>query len=548
MDRLGHLAACDTVRSGDLTLYSDATLFERNALSEKLQLPLESSDGQLILAAYRRWGRDCAAHLNGDFRFIIEDRANDAVLAVVDHMAVRPLFYAETPSGLVFSSSTRALVDHLGGEPALNEQRVANLLINFMSWSATETLCRDIHKVPFAHSIAWHGAVKSLRRYWHPSDAQPLDLPDAAAYVERGREVLGAAIRDRAINQASLGAHVSGGLDSCAIAGLSTQMRRDAGLSDPIGLAWQSWSSNDPPDTEGGWIASFHRKSRINVVAAVPTTEDALGLLRLDLAADYNAGNLFNEIAVQRAAREQGIGLILSGLGGDEALTFNGKYMASHHARRGRLVPLARLHPSGGMRGLAAGIVQAAREVLDRGELVVEPSKMRKTLASDALLARVIVEPSWRAHTGNPRGHQIDRLSQGYLSERIEVLAQSGERHGIRYSFPMLDRRVLEFALGAPVELYWQGKTRRWLFREMMRGVLPETVRLNQNKREPLRVGLVQDAVIPALREAGALIAQRSDFCRAELLDMDRLRAQLLAPENAKGFAHLRLAVQLLDW
>ena len=548
MERLGFLAECETLTAGDATIYADATLFERETLSGRLDLPLDTSNCALILAAYRRWGRDCAAQLNGDYRFVIEDHAAGSVLAAVDHMAVRPLFYAETGTGLVFSSTVRALVDHLGGAPKINEQRVANLLVDFISWSASETLCEGIHKVPFAHTMEWRDGKTTARRHWQPATIAPLTLSSTSAYVERGREVFRAAIRDRALIDAPLGAHLSGGLDSSAIAVLSNTMRREAGLSDTVGFAWQPWDKADPPDTEGGWIAAVQARSGMDVIAAVPKTDDALELLRLDLVADYNVGNLFNETAVQRAAQSRGIGLILSGLGGDEALTFNGRYMASHLARRGQLLSLARLHPSGGIRGLAAGVVQAGREMLDNRQMAVEASKMRKTLASEALLSRVEIEPSWRAHAGTPRGHQIDRLTQGYLSERIEVLAQSGERHGLRYSFPMLDKRVLEFALSVPVELFWQRNVRRWLFREMMQGVLPDNVRMNHVKFEPVRAGAIMDVVTPALRQAGHIIEQKNDFERAHLIDLDRLTMRLRDHKEGQGFAHLRLAVQLLDW
>ena len=221
--------------------------------------------------------------------------------------------------------------------------------------------------------------------------------------------------------------------------------------------------------------------------------------------------------------------------------------MSSHHARRGNVRALANLHGKGGFRGFAAGVLQAFREMTARPPTTASPQKLAKTFAHPDLLARVEIEPSWKPYARGPRDHQLDRLGNGNLNERIETLAQSGERFGVQYSFPMLDRRVIEFALSVPVELFWRNGVRRWLFREMMKGVLPETVRLNHSKYEPVRVQGAKNAVVPALRDIGEEIERRDDFERADMLDMERLRAAIREPEQAKGVAHLRLAVQLLD-
>ena len=242
MMRLGRLAKCKSLRDGDVSLAAEATLFDRVELAAALALAPNTTNIELILAAYRRWGADSPAHLNGDYRFIVEDTSSGMVFAAVDHMATRPLFYAEVDGKPVFSSSVRTFVDHLGGHPALNETVTANLLVDFMHWSHSETLCRDIHKVPPGHTIEWSKGRKTVRRYWLPERTEPLNLPSTDAYVEHGRQVFAAAVKDRSLNTDPIGVHASGGLDSSAIAATCTRLRREKGLSDPHGFAWQRWS------------------------------------------------------------------------------------------------------------------------------------------------------------------------------------------------------------------------------------------------------------------------------------------------------------------
>jgi asparagine synthase (glutamine-hydrolysing) len=76
-------------------------------------------------------------------------------------------------------------------------------------------------------------------------------------------------------------------------------------------------------------------------------------------------------------------------------------------------------------------------------------------------------------------------MTSPHVAERAEVWAQTGARYGLAFAFPLLDRRVVEFALSLPSELFLRGGFRRRLFRDAMADVLPERVRLRHQKYQP---------------------------------------------------------------
>ena len=76
-------------------------------------------------------------------------------------------------------------------------------------------------------------------------------------------------------------------------------------------------------------------------------------------------------------------------------------------------------------------------------------------------------------------------MTSPHIAERTEVWAESGARHGLAFAFPLLDRRVVEYALSLPSAIFLRGGFRRRLFRDAMTGVLPERVRLRHQKYMP---------------------------------------------------------------
>lgn len=107
-----------------------------------------------------------------------------------------------------------------------------------------------------------------------------------------------------------------------------------------------------------------------------------------------------------------------------------------------------------------------------------------------------------------PRAVQLEFLAHGALRSRLESWAVSGCRAGIEYRYPLLDKRVVEFALGLPPEYYHRHGRGRYLFRRAVEGFLPHDVCWQSLKQEPVRVNevvsLIARALRPLARELGA--------------------------------------------
>ena len=343
-------------------------------------------------------------------------------------------------------------------------------------------------------------------------------------------------------------AHLSGGLDSSAIAVLAARkLRREhrtlLGFSfvDPVrqGL---------PPRDERPYVESVLRQEPS--IDWTPVTSNgaldrsALQQDRVLSASPDCAENMVCAQAAQRGAR-----LILSGWGGDEGATFNGRGVLA-----GALLTLRTryfLHELNSLRrrrGFSpAGIL--------RGEILSyllpnprQPSLLQPGLARQARRLRP------RRMGVSARRNQLALLTSPHLSHRMVDWAETGAAHGLSFAFPLLDRRVLDCALSIPASFYLRDGWKRRPFRDAMHGVLPEQIRWRHDKLAPFsesffRLAMQRDALRTRLRAllANPAVSAVFDPEKAQLT-LERMPTPFELIRDPSRQQHLLHAMTLLNY
>ena len=142
-------------------------------------------------------------------------------------------------------------------------------------------------------------------------------------------------------------------------------------------------------------------------------------------------------------------------------------------------------------------------------------------------------------------------LLGGYLEMRMNAWAESGARRGLRYAYPLLDRKLLEFALCLPPEAYFRDNQNRWLIRQLLQRYAPEPVVMNRSKLEPTR----SLAMVRAIEQARPRLAAalKEPLKRRDMVDVERLyddlTTQAVKPRGEKSpqFGRRRAALEMLD-
>ncbi len=202
---------------------------------QKLRSDLESrghryrtkSDTETIVHLYEEYGDDCVKHLRGMFAFAIWDRAKGRILLARDRLGIKPLYYRYRDGMLLFASEIKAILAYPGVNPEFNRRTLAEYLA-FGYVSSEETMYRGIHKLGPGHVLALdeRGQIE-VSQYW---DLQATaDAPDRGReyYVRTYRELLEECVSSHLMSDVPLGVFLSGGLDSSAVAALTTRIRKE---------------------------------------------------------------------------------------------------------------------------------------------------------------------------------------------------------------------------------------------------------------------------------------------------------------------------------
>ena len=306
------------------------------------------------------------------------------------------------------------------------------------------------------------------------------------------------AVADAVRGPGTYGAHLSGGIDSSSLAVIAQRDLRARG--DGLrGLF--SWSPAPhgalAPDDERLRVLAVARNLGVGVTFAdvLESDHELMARWREELVPTET---LLRELSIQRAARELGVSVMLSGWGGDELASFNGRGHLAWLATRGRWATILR-HLSRSSRRVASSPrwrMRAALTELSTGLEPLLPSTVRdrraaahasaQPTADDARVAQLRRDRQARGRDRvGGRETQLALLRLGHLTVRIEAWARAGATVGIEYRYPLLDRRVVELCLAFPEHLWLHEGFTRWVYRAAVHPLLPAELTWGIPKHEP---------------------------------------------------------------
>lgn len=545
-----------------LAIAADVRLDNRSEVGDALGIPNSVGaglqDAELVLRAYERWGSGCSDRLVGDWAFAVWDAPAHRLFCSRDAVGARPFYYSAVPGRFVFASDMMALLAAPAVDDRIDEDYLVAALARQVRGGA-RTFFRALRSLPPGHSLTIGTGTERLERWWRPEDAPSEPRGSDEEYAHRFLDLYAEAVRDRLRGAHRFGVHMSGGLDSSSIASLAARELRRQGRSAEA-FCWQAPAQRPLRSAEA---AEYHRlealcaREGLRLHYHLRSAPHIVNMLRRDgVRAPDRDGTLVVESLVQRHAAARGVDVLLSGWGGDECASFNGRGFYPELLRALRLRRLFlevcertdrpfRYIVANGFLPLLHGDAPRFVRRLRRGRL--RPGKM--AYVHPAYRRQAWTAPRAERWTSVRRA-QLGLLRHGHIEDRIEDWAASGARLGLAYRYPLLDRRLLEFALGLPPEQFRRGHWNRCVMRRAFDGILPREICWNPSKRE-----VATHVPKGASREALAtirdhLVARTGRLARAKYVDMPRLLAALQgeASESRRHAMKLQAALQILDW
>ena len=472
------------------------------------------SDTEVIVHLYEEHGEHFVDHLNGQFAIALWDTRRQSLILARDRTGIRPLFYTEAAGRMIFASEVKALFALPEVRRSLDVQALAQTCAYWCPL-APRTAFEGVSSLPPGHVMVVRNGTRRIHRYWDWTfpDAESGASRDTRRteedYAAELRDLLIDAVRLQLRADVSVGAYLSGGLDSSIITSLIHHFSNTP-------LRTFSLTFEDAEFDESQY--------QQELVDYLDTEHTSIRCTRRDIAAAFPRTIFHTESPIVRTAptplmllsghvREAGYKVVLTGEGADEVF---GGYDIFKEAKirrfwsrspnsvsrprlLERLYPYLKHSPATG-RAFTQAFFGDGMEHVDQPFFAHIP-RWTTTLRISQFFSRDVRDAvgNWDPYaaimatlpsemnrwTPMARDQYVEAhtLMTGYL------LSSQGDRvamaNSIEGRFPFLDHRLIEFANRLPPQLKLRGLTEKYLLKKAMAGLLPEAVR--RRTKQPYR-------------------------------------------------------------
>ncbi len=179
------------------------------------------SDTEVLLLAYRAWGKNAFARLRGMFALCLFDPAAGELVLARDQLGIKPLFYAVNESRLVFGSEIKALLASQLVSDEIDRQAIWDYF-TFLYAPNPATVYREVRQLPPGHvaTLSLRTWKWSERRFHHLRRRRELERAEPEELAERLVASLRRAVREQMRSDVPVGTFLSGGIDSTIVTGL----------------------------------------------------------------------------------------------------------------------------------------------------------------------------------------------------------------------------------------------------------------------------------------------------------------------------------------
>lgn len=477
-----------------------------------------TSDSQLVLAAYQRWGDHCVDYLKGDFAFAIWDRQQQHLFCARDRFGVKPFYYYYSPGEVFgFASEIKALWQIPGVRPQLNETRIGDYLISEFD-DPQITFYQQVYRLPAAHTLSLSLTKIKVYRYWVLDPEHETILPSNADYAERYRELFLQAVQTRMQSPNTVGTMLSGGLDSSSIACTARLLREQQGDRTPIptfsAVFAQAKASDERPFIDAALAQGGFQPFFIEGDSLSPLTANFSEFLT-QLDEPHYAFNLFLNWNLFALAQSQQVRVILDGFDGDSTVSHGSGYLPEL-AKTGQWLTLAQelkgvckqysqpYWPSLWSYTLKFGIKDSLRQIPPirgayhaarslkqriRPTPVVETTPNWAKALNPEFVQRIgLVERRQQLRrsliesTKSARAEHCYSLARSIMPFTLEILDRASANFGIELRFPFWDQDLVEYCLSLPAKQKLNQGWTRMVMRRGMAGILPEAIQWRPGK------------------------------------------------------------------
>jgi asparagine synthase (glutamine-hydrolysing) len=404
------------------------------------------TDSEVVLKALACWGAKALMRFNGMFAFALWDEREQSLLLARDRFGIKPLYYAQMGSKLLFGSEVKAILAHGTLKSRIDLDGLAEYL-TFQNFFTPRTLFSGVRLLPAGSTLMVRVGQEAVSRptaYWDFEFVEPTGAIDDREYIEELDRLFTQSVSRQLVSDVDIGAYLSGGVDSGTITALAAKQLPNM-RSFTCGFDLNSASGVELGYDERATaelMSYLFKTEHYEMVLKAGDMERVLPRLAFHLE-EPRVGQCYPNFYVAQLASKF-VKVVLSGAGGDEL--FGGYpwryYRAAGNAAFDDYVDSyyefwQRLIPNGLMPSLLAPVWSEVKD----------------------LSSRAIFRGVFRAHAEHFRrpedyiNHSLYFEAKTFLHGLLVVEDKLSMAHGLETRVPFLDNDLVDFATRVPARL-----------------------------------------------------------------------------------------------
>lgn len=548
-------------KSDEYVVSCDCLLTNKDVLSKELGLPCDVNDAELVLAAFSKWKEDIVNHIEGDFAIVVYCIESSDTWLFRDHLGIKPLYYSLTEDALCFASNFFLMVEGGLVKAEVTKESLAYMVEDLVGEKYSLTPFANIFRplpgsyMRFYGDTSLNGKRYEEVKYWNPlKNVKVNKKRNLRQTVRELEKIVAEAVKKRGEVE-DVSVHLSGGLDSSMVAGVLSSLKNEK-------LKAYSWSP-DPMDKKY-FSEDTPLKDRGSEYELL---DSCCKKYPYDLKyADYKHEDLFEyftspehmfmewiEVPGLQQLKNDKVNRLLSGWGGDEFFSLrnsvtwyeyfmnvNGLFRFFYCFKKDAKAALVRLKSCLIYAFVPRPLKKIKVNSLKYHNCFIKNNTVTKNLSKDQYSF------GYRYFMNTKNKLAQKRLDLNILAYRAETWNSYAYTKGVEYSFPLIDKNVIEFMFSIPTRYWVSLEYNRFITRLACRNYIPETIKKNKLKTETARMNYLQKCFDELIPKVIGKLEEVKDYELLGYVDIDKLIGCLNEENNERIYMHIIRALYIL--
>ena len=445
------------------------------------------SDTEVILELFVKFGTDAISKLKGMFAFTIHHIQTNETYVVRDRYGMKPLYYSAQKNGCFIASELRGLLASDFIPKKINRSALEEY-IETQTVCAPNTLIENVQLLEAGHYLHFKENEISKHCYYRLLSDPNYELTDKKSTQELLRSKLRESVIQHMRADVPFGAFLSGGIDSSLLVGLMSEVQNEKINTFQISFEEEAFDERKYAQLVAKKFNTNHHEINLKAKEFLKDIPAAIS------AIDFPSGDGPNTFAVSKAAKEAGITVAISGLGGDELFAGYPVFQYMHSIEKSFILKLSYplrktvsglLHSFSSNRSLRkkaellglkhadlASAFPLVRKVWNANELLVRKTKHFEIENNFKFIFEKIAPLLNRVSAA-----EIESYMQHVLLRDSDQMSMA---HSLEIRVPFLDHEVVELATHLSNDLKFPTSPKKFLT-ETFSDLLPNEV-VNRKK------------------------------------------------------------------